>query len=56
MTSIASSGVSSNPFRSSALYICCGEGYSQLESVSPRGIDEIVRSNGRADFWLVARD
>lgn len=50
MDSTASSGVSSNPLRSIALYICCGEGYSQLESESPRGIEDMVRSSGRWVF------
>lgn len=56
MDSTASSGVSSNPLRSIALYICCGEGYSQLESESPRGIEDMVRSSGRCVLCSVARD
>lgn len=45
--STASSGVSSYPLRRMALYICCGEGYSQFELESPRGMEEVVREVGR---------
>ena len=39
-----------------ALYICCGDGYSQFVSASPRGMEDVVREVGRAIFWLLERD
>lgn len=33
-----------------ALYICCGEGYSQRE-LSDLGMLEVSRSRGRASVW-----
>lgn len=48
MLSTCSAGVSLYPFRSRALYICCGEGYSQAPAPSPRGIVDISRWRGRS--------
>ena len=38
-----------------ALYICCGDGYSQFEFVSERGIDEASRSRGSDRAWFSER-
>jgi hypothetical protein len=58
MLSTASAGVSVKPFRSMALYICCGEGYSQFPSwgAAPLGIEDMEREVGRSIGWSGARD
>ena len=47
--STCSSGVS-HPFRTRALWNCCGEGYSQRDAPS-RGIEDSVRSVGSWMVW-----
>src|SRR5690554_126957 len=45
-SSTAVMSVSAWPLRRRALYICCGEGYSHLDSPSLRGMDDSSREVG----------